>query len=806
MAFICCMCNYTTNQFQYLIKHYRFGHGNDPRFNISCAIDGCAKNYRNVRAYQRHIRAKHEQFWYQIQRIHVPVVVPGDDHNLPLDIQDDNDAGGEVINDHEPVDVNIEVSSFLMKLREIHKTSQNSCSFVANKFVDILKFQRETIKQRVHETLERLDANIVDFNEAVLAEISQETGLEEAFSAFSNPKHLQKYVADSYDLVECQEYILGHDPVNRNPHTMQYVPILQTLKALLKCDDVLAEVYVGHQSVDEVLDFCDGSTFQQNLLFSTEPSSLQVQLYYDEFTVANPLGTHVQMLKFSAVYFVLGNLHPKHRSKLRMIQLVSLCPSFYVKKYGIAEMLFPLIEDLKVLEQEGISFQKDGIEHKFRGTVSFISADNLGSHEIGGFQTHFHHGRVCRMCNITTANLKEHFCADGLVLRTREMYDQQAQLVSANPGLSGTYGIKFNSVLNELQYYHVTNGLPPDIAHDLFEGVIPEVVCEVVKWCVSEGYFSLDYLNQRIKHFSYEGSDRTNKPSIMPGNQYTLRVKQTACQSWCLVRMLPLMVGHLVPEGCVKWVVLLKLLDVAEYCTTPEVTPALTAFLSELIQIFLQSYYSSFPNLTMKLKFHFLVHYPDMMLRFGPLINTWTLRFEGKHNYFKEISRPTKNRKNLCKTLAQRHELMQASYRTQSNLLSDDFINHTKGDLFPVRLLPRDIQNQLLPIVGPTECVYSVGTVSYNGASYSKGLAVVVGIGYRFAIIDICFIVSNEIYLLCTLVETVDYVFHLHAYNVEFGRKVVLLQPSELHDYYPLGVYSSGDMNLISMRHYVKNV
>ena len=225
-----------------------------------------------------------------------------------------------------------------------------------------------------------------------------------------------------------------------------HVPILKTLQAMLKFDDVLGEIFEGHkhQSDDKIADFCDSSNFKKNLLFSEHPESLQIQLYYiyDEFTVANPLGTHVQMLKFSAVYFVLGNLHPMHRSVLRIMQLATLCPSMYVKKYSLDDVLVPLVEDLKTPEQDGITFEKDGVQHTICGTFSFLSADNLGAHEIGGFQVHFNNGRVCRECNVSKADLKNHFRSDTLIRRTAETYDQQAEAVQENHGLTRIYGIK----------------------------------------------------------------------------------------------------------------------------------------------------------------------------------------------------------------------------------------------------------------------------------------------------------------------------------------------------------------------------
>ena len=809
-SFICCHCQVNCINFRTLLKHYKFGHGTDPQFRITCSIRGCAKLYCNVRTYLRHVKSKHELVYIQ-------------HFQNPNRFANDAPEVGEVANynedeipedepfhyEHVPVDENHEVSLFLLNLREIYKTSQTSCTFVANEFADIMKKCRETISEEVNAVLQRSGVNLHELNDNGLSEAFRESKFEKAFVHFSSQKNIDKYVAAECNFVEPIEYVLGID-TNGKLQTMQYIPILKTLHSLLQFDDVLAEVYAGHSSFnDNILDFCDGANFGTNALFSASPESLQIQLYFDEFTVANPLGTHVHRLKFSAVYFVLGNLPPIHRSKLHVMQLAILCPSLYAKRYGLDLLLDPLISDLQTLEADGITFRKDGKLHTLRGTVSFLSADNLGAHDIGGFQTHFNAGRVCRGCNVVKEDLKQHFRSDTLITRTRETYDEQVEAVEHCPGLASMYGVKKSTPLNDLDFFHVTSGLPADLAHDLFEGVIPETLGEVIKHYVIDGLFSIEYLNERIKNFPYEGSDRTNKPSQLSSrNIYDLKVKETAAQAWCLLRMFPLMVGHLVPQDSEEWLVLLRLLDVTEYCTTSVVSPEHVASLADLIESFLTLYYNAFPNMSMKPKFHYLVHYPELLLDFGPLVNAWTLRFEGKHNYFKEVSRPTKNRKNLCKTLARRHEFMQASLRSSPNFLAQDVLNHSKGELYPVRLLPLEVQVLLLPLVGPSETVYKALKVQVNGTWYSTGLSVIVGnsllhYGYKFARIEKCFLIGGDAYLLCRPDEENEYVPHLHAYSVQFGHNVSLIRQHELYDFYPLPIYNAGGMNLISIRHYV---
>lgn len=53
-------------------------------------------------------------------------------------------------------------------------------------------------------------------------------------------------------------------------------------------------------------------------------------------------------------------------------------------------------------------------------------------------------------------------------------------------------------------------------------------------------------------------------------------------------------------------------------------------------------------------------HYPNLIKSFGLLVHLWTMRFEGKHRFFKRVVHDTQNLKNVTSTLATRHRHMMA--------------------------------------------------------------------------------------------------------------------------------------------------
>jgi len=84
-----------------------------------------------------------------------------------------------------------------------------------------------------------------------------------------------------------------------------------------------------------------------------------------------------------------------------------------------------------------------------------------------------------------------------------------------------------------------------------------------------------------------------------------------------------------VPEHDKAWKLYIILVEILDIVIAPYVRQQLTEYLSTLIAEH-HEIYCTFFNKTLKPKHHFMVHYPRMNLT-GPVINTWSMRLEGKH-------------------------------------------------------------------------------------------------------------------------------------------------------------------------------
>ena len=245
--------------------------------------------------------------------------------------------------------------------------------------------------------------------------------------------------------------------------------------------------------------------------------------------------------------------------------------------------------------------------------------------------------------------------------------DQQLVSVQLNSNLTKEYGVKGDCCFNHLQYFHCANGFPADVAHDFFEGVLLNIMTYLIVVFVEAGYFSLPFVNEQIENFPYARCDKKDKPQPFTLSALTtFKVKLTAAESWNFVRLFPLMFGIFVPKDSPYWLFLGNLLDYVEFVTALKFDKALTYYLDEKYEEVFTEFVSLFPDKTVTPKMHYGIHYGKQTRDFGPPRSRFTLRYESKNHSIKEPITRSKNRKNVCLTMAYRHQYrMYLHYRNE---------------------------------------------------------------------------------------------------------------------------------------------
>ena len=195
-----------------------------------------------------------------------------------------------------------------------------------------------------------------------------------------------------------------------------------------------------------------------------------------------------------------------------------------------------------------------------------VIADNLVAHALDGFFCNFSTvNHFCRYCDFSKVMLGNNFKSTEFVMRTKEGYQNNVSIIECDSDSASIYGLKTNSCLNSLTCFHVINGLPPDLAHNVFEGVAMDVIFHVLINFVNGGVLTVNEINDNIVNFTFSQIDLKNKPApfeIISSENF--KIKQTACGMWNLIRLLPLMLGLKIPVGNEVWACLIHFAQLVE--------------------------------------------------------------------------------------------------------------------------------------------------------------------------------------------------------------------------------------------------
>lgn len=619
----------------------------------------------------------------------------------------------------------------------------------------------------------------------------------------------KQYYKEQFCVVEPVTYILD----NKNKRTFQYVPILKSLQQILNNKTIVDKVIENHRGQqDTEIDSSyelrgpeDGLHYKESSFLNGKELRITLRLYIDDFETCNPLGTSRKKHKLCGVYWTLGNLPPGSHSSLSSIYLAVLCKSDDVKVYGYDKVLEPLLQDLKILEDHGVYVSLVGTFLK--GTVQCVVADNLGAHSIAGFNANFSGDFFCRFCIAKRCDIGFHCVASGAFsLRSKEVHADHVRAAIENN--AHCFGVKQECVLTkDLSYFDVVSGFPPDVAHDIFEGIVPVELAYCLVSLISKKLFTLDDLNQAILSFPYKWSDKTNKPHVVPQSLFGRKtIGGNAHENWSLLRFLPFLIGHFVPEKEPAWLVLMDLKDIVELVVAPVHNDESISYLESKIIEHRQRYQELFPDARLLPKHHYLEHYPQMIRFFGPLVILWTMRFEAKHSFFKQIVKHTSCFKNIPLTLASKHQLMIA-FHINSSSYGKSSLDVSNVSTVPLDVLKEEVAQAVRTKYPNTSEVHLAKAALSNGIAYSKGMVVAYGsVGGlpEFAEIKHVCVISEKLFLIVQMLCG-WYTEHYRAFELSSSpaRELKLVAVTELSDSYPLADYMVGANRMVTLKRHI---
>ena len=458
------------------------------------------------------------------------------------------------------------------------------------------------------------------------------------------------------------------------------------------------------------------------------------------------------------------------RSKIDRIMLVAVVREKVVKRFGFKKVYHQIVEDLKKLES-GIKITLP-VQRLVKAGLLLHPADNLEAHSVGGFSQSFSSGDICRFCHIKYEDLQENVHSYGSKQHsrwTKEEYDRAADIVEANQkdqcesndsmdedsiidhvaesgsdnseededvseeddaiGTEDLFGVKHRCPLNALKAFHSTSGFPPDILHDVFEGVVSEDLLGIIRILKAEKWFSIPQYNAALKAISYKSYESSDKPESVPESVKVRKLVGKAVSNWTHLRNFPLIVRNFVRRNDEPALVLaLQLHEVVERITASEFRDFEIVVLEEKIIEYLDARVelrNMYPDILghAKPKTHNLTHYPEAIANFGPPVTYWTARYESRHRIAKSTAESAKNFKNISLTLSTRQQQRQSSvfyhgmFDTVELVVSDKIMykNDMRGTT--------DLEKFILPFMSEKDFICQ--RVTFRSQVYSSGDIVV---------------------------------------------------------------------------------
>ena len=168
-----------------------------------------------------------------------------------------------------------------------------------------------------------------------------------------------------------------------------------------------------------------------------------------------------------------------------------------------------------------------------------------------------------------------------------------------------------------------------------------------------------------------------------------------------------------------------------------------------------------------------MVHYPDVMIQVG-VNGTWCMRYEAKHAIGKTLASVVCNFKDICYTIAERHQIRQCHQWFTKGATADDaigpvsalLVSHTEG-----RELLLNRVNGLME----TDEVFTAKRVSVNGTEYRTGIMVAAGFSNElpaFGNITAIFSVGDVVFLFGDIWTTDHFDDQFHAFAVDKTQDV----------------------------------
>lgn len=557
-----------------------------------------------------------------------------------------------------PVEIDIEPNNIENCILKFITQLYNKPSVSRSVIQTIVEEFQSTVNNLSDYFIQKLKAQLPSELHYVLNDCFEIPLLKDICSEFKRLGYLQK----SKYFISPQSFLIGelYDNKKEGQKTIlavrkcegHIVPIRETLKALLELPGFyekllsVLETDTAATYIDKTYtSVCDGTIWKSIRQHYKNKIVMPLFLYYDDFETSNPLGSAAGIHKVGGLYCSIATLPAQYIGLLENIFLVQLIHSQDRTHFGNEKCFRNVIEELKYLSDTGVVIRTNSGEEIVYFVIIAILGDNLGLNALFGFPESFSTNYFCRICRANKLTTRSQTVENSSVLRTPQNYSEDISLL--------THGVKEECIFNEIPHFDCSINVVCDIMHDLFEGVCRYDLAKIIRYFLTKKFFSIEKLNERIKYFNHQSRfDRGNKMRLIKMDHIRKGyLITTAAEMSSLISYFTFIVGDLIPCDDEVWEFYLILCEIINIVTGRIISDAQINFLRYLIISHHEMYIRLF-NDYLKPKYHFMIHYPGIITKMGPLNNLSSIRYEGFHKLSKTYSSIVSSRKNITLTLA----------------------------------------------------------------------------------------------------------------------------------------------------------
>ena len=420
-------------------------------------------------------------------------------------------------------------ADFLNRMAYEKMVPQSTIQIMVSEFLQLSLQSLKIRRNAVENILQKYD-----IGDQIIKKVNAALDEDECIKAMKQldtPYKRDQFIANNFNYISPREIILNSSEckLGKTPkESFQYISILEGIRTLFQDETFLEVLEKGRVEAssdkDLIEEVRDGLIIRDLSYLKNNPGAYVGLLYSDAVEITSPLAAGKGRHKILQMFWTIGDLPKKFRSKIDQIQVCVIVKDSILKKYGYAKIYQPLIEELTLLE-EGINVQYP-IARTVKVCFPFHLGDNLESHSLGGWSTCFSSRDICRHCHIQYNELDSrihNFTSLGPHSSwTVEQYDRITEVFTSvssptelivtqenlfneyedpiendGPGISHTvccssdsedddsdrdvaeessfdsesgYGLRMRCPLNTLQAFHAVFSFPPDMLHDILEG------------------------------------------------------------------------------------------------------------------------------------------------------------------------------------------------------------------------------------------------------------------------------------------------------------------------------------------------